>query len=471
MEAPRAASTRGRSSGGSIPVSAAVGALVVSLGAYLGAAPLTDNSFFTHLATGRLILESGIPRSDPYSFTAAGEPWVVQSWLASLVYGLVDRVGGLLGIRVLTALVAAVLALIMWVLTRPARGLVARLAICAVGLAVANTMWSPRPLMFGLVLLGVTLLVAEERLPAPVLLPAFWLWVNVHGSFPFGLLALGCFAVGSRLDGVRRPAELRPLLWALGGTALGVVNPLGPVLLLFPLDLLGRQEILSQIVEWQSPSFSATYGRIYLVAVVLAIGSVVRRPAWRSAVPLVVFLVASLIATRNIAVASIVFVPITARGASGIGRLTGGERSRGAAVVLAAVVVVGSVLVVGRLSEPDLDLGAYPVDAVAWLDEGGLLGPDTRRVHSDVVGNHLELLLGTDAHVFVDDRVDMFPSSVLDDELTLVRGGPEWRTVLDRWEADVVLWKRDAPLDQLLVEDAGWALGYSDQSWVVYRRR
>ena len=68
--------------------------------------------------------------------------------------------------------------------------------------------------MIGLVLLGVTLLVAEERFPAWVLLPVFWLWVNSHGSFPLGLVALACYALGRRLDGERRPPELRALAWA-----------------------------------------------------------------------------------------------------------------------------------------------------------------------------------------------------------------------------------------------------------------
>ena len=71
-----------------------LGAGLAVWGAYIGSAALSDNSFFTHLATGRLILRDGaIPTVDPYTFTARGEPWVVQSWLASLVYAAVERLG------------------------------------------------------------------------------------------------------------------------------------------------------------------------------------------------------------------------------------------------------------------------------------------------------------------------------------------------------------------------------------------
>ena len=471
VDRPRSAPRRRRSPAWAVAPATAVGAVVVALGAYLGAEPLTDNSFFTHLATGRLILADGIPRTDPYSFTAAGEPWVVQSWLASVAYGLADRAAGLVGVRGLVAVTTALVALTMWALTRPARGLVARFGVAVVGLFVGGTIWGPRPLMFGLLLLGVTLLTADRRLPAWVLLPAFWVWVNVHGSFPLGLLVLGCLAVGSRLDGARRPSELRPLAFAAAGTVLGALNPLGPVLLTFPLDLVGRQEVLSEVVEWQSPSFATSYGRAFLVTVGLAVAALVRRPSWRGAVPFVVFLAAALVATRNIPVATLVLVPIMARGAEGIGGLTGERRTRGGAVALVAVAVVGALLVGGRLSEPDLDLRAYPVDAVAWMDEQGLMAPDVRRASPDTVGNYLELVLGDRAEVFVDDRVDMFPADVFDDELTLVRGRGGWRTVLDRWDVDAVLWSRGAVLDQLLAEDDAWRLGYADQSWVVYTRR
>ena len=139
--------------------------------------------------------------------------------------------------------------------------------------------------------------------------------------------------------------------------------------------------------------------------------------------------------------------------------------------MVALVVLLGGFAVLGRLGEPDLDLREYPVDAVAWLDQQGLLGPGTRRVAPDTVGNYLELVLGTRAAVFSDDRVDMFPQSIVDDELTLLRGAPNWQRVLDEWSADVVIWERTGPLSQLLAQDPAWQLAYTDQTWVVYERR
>ena len=444
---------------------------MVVIGGYIGAAPLSDNSFFTHLATGRYILEHGFPSGDIYSFTAPGQRWVIQSWLPSILYATLDRAVGLVGIRVLSSLLAATVAGLIWALTRPARSLVPRLAIAVLGLTLGASMWAPRPLMVGLVLLGVTLMVAEERLPPWVLVPVFWLWVNSHGSFPLGLVALACYALGRRLDGERRPPELRALAWAVGGTALGAVNPLGPSLLTFPLTLLKRQDVLSSVLEWASPSFTTLYARVFLVVAAAGILGLVRRPSWRAAIPLVVFLAAGLVATRNLPVAMLVITPGLARAAAGLGSLDGERRAKAYAVMAAAVIAIGGLAIVHRLGEPDLDLADYPVDAVAWLDAQGRLGPDTRRAAPDIVGNYLELVLGDRAQVFSDDRVDMYPVDVVKDELSLIHASPEWRGVLDRWHIDVVLWQRDSPLVQLLALDPGWRLGYVDENWAVYERR
>ena len=96
---------------------AIIGWFAAFLGAVSGAAALGDNSFFTHLTTGRRILDGHLPSTDPYSFTAYGHPWVIQSWFASLLYGLGDKVGHGMGIRLMVAALSALLAVLLWRLT------------------------------------------------------------------------------------------------------------------------------------------------------------------------------------------------------------------------------------------------------------------------------------------------------------------------------------------------------------------
>ena len=72
-------------------ISTVVGGTFVIWGTVVGLERLHDNSFLTHVATGRLILAHGVPTRDPYTFTALGRPWVVESWLASVLYRGVEN--------------------------------------------------------------------------------------------------------------------------------------------------------------------------------------------------------------------------------------------------------------------------------------------------------------------------------------------------------------------------------------------
>src|SRR5438094_1374491 len=76
---------------------------------------MTDSSFMFadgdtiwHVATGRWILAHGtIPATDPFSFSAAGHPWVTHEWLSEVLMALAYTISGWSGVMVLTAAAAA----------------------------------------------------------------------------------------------------------------------------------------------------------------------------------------------------------------------------------------------------------------------------------------------------------------------------------------------------------------------------
>jgi hypothetical protein len=449
-----------------------VGTVIVLAGLFVGLSPLDDNSFFTHLATGRLILSGhSIPTHDPYSFTAPGHAWVVQSWLASVLYAGAERAAGAAGVVLLVGLSAMALAAIVWVLTRPAEMVTGRLAVAAVVIAVGAGSWVERPLLFGLLALGLTLLAAEGRIDPRWLVPAYWFWTNVHGSFPLGLLALALLATGRRLDGGSPSIELRALRWAVLGTLLGVVGPLGLHVLTFPVELLRRQNVLHDVLEWQAPRFEVAGQRAFLLEIALVIVALTRRPTWRLALPAAIFIPAALLGARNVVVASLVLAPGLALGAAGLGTIRGDERKPVFRVAMVTLVVLGLLASAGRLGGQTVRLRPYPVAAVTWAEQHAALGVDARVVTQDFVGNYLEVRLGTAVRTFIDDRYDMFPTEVVDDYTTLLKAGPGWQDVLRRWSATSVLWERRQPLAELLIVSPAWHVVYSDELYVIAQPR
>ncbi len=447
---------------------AVFGVVIVGAATLAELQPLRDNSFLTHLATGRLILERGsVPSADPYTFTAAGEPWVVQSWLVSVLYAAVERLAGLDGLRVLAGAAAGVVGALGWRLLRPADGLVARLALGVVFVAVGAGLWAERPFMFGLIAFGLTVLAAEGGLDPRWLLPVGWLWVNSHGSFPLGLVYLGVAAIGSRLDGTGGARELRCLRWAGLGMALGAVGPLGLRALWFPVELLQRQDLLRHVVEWQAPSFDSLGQRAFLVQLMAAVVLLARRPSYRGALLTAVFAGAALLGARNLTVASLALLPTMAEALRGVGSLSWSERPRSSPAMFAAVMALAAVLGVARLQQTPLRLSAYPVDVLAYLEEVDVDTREHRMAARELVGNLLTYVYGPDRRVFYDDRFDMFPAEVSEAQLALGAARPSVFSQLAAFDIELITVGRSEPMALVLTKDPAWRILYLDERWLL----
>ena len=444
-------------------------ALVVSIaGLFIGLQPLRDNSFLTHLATGRLILDSGsVPTVDPYSFTAPGEPWTVQSWLASVGYAGAEDLLGLAGIRLLVGLTTAALCYLLWKLTEPAGAAVTRLGLVLPVLLIGFDGWSERPMLFGLVGLAAAHLLADGKGRAWLAVPLFAVWVNTHGSFPLGGVLIGALLVGRWLDREPVRREARVLGWAVLGVLVGGLNPLGPRLITFPIEMLGKTEALKTVKEWQPPIYSELGPQVLVGMAVVAFLLLVRHRSWRSIVPAVLFLGLALTSARNVGPAGIVLLAAMAPALKGIGEDEGREPKPILGLVAVGVTLVAGLAAVSSLQGPDTDLVGYPEEAVIWMEEEGLLTADSRVVSRDFVGNFLEAHSGTDVPVFIDDRYDMFPIDVVHDYSSLNHGDDDWEDILDRWGATAVLWDDDTDLYPLLEDSDRWEVVYRDPTWLV----
>jgi hypothetical protein len=445
----------------------AFGALVGAVGFLAGSSALADNSFLTHLATGRLIWSgAGFPHEDPYSFTAVGEPWVVQSWFASVIFGAVDDLWGLAGLRILFGILIGTTLVGCWSLTRPAGALVRRVGAIVPVLVLAVEGWDERPYVFAFGVLVVALLASEGRIDPRWLVPAGWLWVNTHGSWPLGILAVGSLWAGARFDRGSGGAEWRSALWLGGGMVAGIANPYTFRLLAFPATAISRRDVFRDIKEWQAPTFDNTAQYAFILVLLLAVVAVTRRPRWRAVVPLVVFVPLALTSARNLDVAALVLLPGIAAGLAGAEREP--DRLRLPALPLAAA--AAALLVVGVLRvgpSDDFNDAPYPVAATDWLEDHGVAPTDGRVIAREYVGNYFEARYGTDAEVFVDDRFELFPLEVLRDARTLSSGGPGWGDVLERYDADAIVWEVRSPLGELLALAEGWRITYEDEKWLV----
>jgi hypothetical protein len=439
-----------------------------------GAAQINDNSMFLHMRTGFGIVATGsIPRSDPYSITAHGHGWVVQSWLAEWTYGWLNR---LLDTRLVVleqAILMSVIAVLVGRLARAGTPL-RTAAATGISLGIGALWWSQRPLLFGLLGFALMVLVVERRRSPWWLVPIVWIWVNTHGSFPLGLAWLGAVAVGTMVaDRAWRVPQLSYLGTFVIGLVAACVNPLGPRLVAFPVTVESKRKVFAAVAEWMSPNFQSLLGLFTLVFLVIALVVLFRHPpAWPDIVPLLGFTALGLIALRNLPVLAIVAAPIMGRALRPAGEAPERHESDGLnlffGLALALAFLLTAVTIFGR---DGISRKGYPVAAIAYMEREGLMAPSHLVAEQDIVGCFLILERGTRARVFIDDRVDMYPVAVSNDYSTLLQGFPGALSVLDARNIDVVLWEKGQPLEGLLEASGRWNLRRTAGRYQVWVRR
>jgi len=179
-----------------------------------------------------------------------------------------------------------------------------------------------------------------------------------------------------------------------------------------------------------------------------------------------VFAGAALLAQRNVVMAVPVLVPAIATTLPRFGSLTHRTRPAGGLVLSGLGAALVALVVVSGLAAPPLALGGYPTRPLAFLGRS-----DVRLVAQDFTGNLLEALDGRRADVFMDDRVDMFPSGVVEDYRVLSSGDVGWDAVLDEYDATAVAWRRSDPLGSIVAADPRWRVAFSDDRWMLAVRR
>jgi hypothetical protein len=455
----------------------------VAAGVWQGLAPLHDNSFMWHLRTGRYMLDEGtLPRGDLYSFSEPGIHWVLQSWLAELLYGVVDRIGGSFGLQILGGIVGGLVGgLLFWIAQRGTRDRIRAALIGAAAFAAMMNVWSPRPLMLGLLAMLVVVITVEYpssvvgRHPYITLPFTMWLWINVHGSWVVGFGYLALHLLGRAWEGTPpREGHERTLLRAsFLSAAVVFVNPYFLDLVLFPVRLMTRGEVLKDVAEWQSPDFGGVGGMLFgvwlaVTIVVLASARATMRPGRRDILIAVVFSLLGLYATRNIGLVVIATLPIVARYAAP-SEPRPDERRPGNRLFVAAGFALIAFMFVNTGGAPHWELENYPV--AAWDDvreEQHLEG--RRLLTTDAWAAYVILRSWPDQTVFFDDRYDMYSVQLNEQFSDVMKVRPNWQQVLDDHEIEVIMWGAEDPLSQVLAKTEGWTQTYSDDRSVVFVR-
>ncbi|HZU73365.1 MAG TPA: hypothetical protein VE990_11410 [Acidimicrobiales bacterium] len=432
-----------------------------------------------HLAAGQWMLSHhAVIRSDTFSYTVHGRPWVAEEWGFEFLLAWMVRTFGPVSFWLLSsgACIAALLVSVVRWRKLGARWLwVAVLAILAGGpLAIGE---APRPQSLSYLFFALELLVltqARRNIRWLLCLPPLLLvWANVHGSFLAGLAVLGLELVLARWPFSKgRLVVSSPLPLRAAGVTFGVavlstlVNPHGPGLLSYAYHVSSSGQLSALITEWQSPDFhSAVLILLILVPAAAVLASLALSDARLEVFDLVLWgglLLATLHAQRFIPYAAMAWGGLAAR-MPALRR----ETIKPSLLVWPIAALACFVFVAGPhppagAPERGGDSG-MPVAATAYLQQ------HPGRVFSSYWYN--DYLIHAGIPVFVDGRTDLyFGTPVLSEYEKLASVSQDPDILLNRWKVQYVLWTKGSALSVFLSHDHAWRQVFQAGSSVVFQR-
>ena len=467
-----------------------------------------------HWQTGRWMIEHhAIMRTDLFSHTRPGAPFVTKEWLSEVLFAAAGNRLGWNGVVLVAALViATTLALLHRQLLAEGSDTLLSTALVVLAAWACSIHWLARPHLFTLlfvVVFGWQLRwFDQERVSRRQLflglVPLMVLWTNLHGGFLAGLTLIGIHFVGNILRAVIGDASSRHIL-RRRITTLGILgvacalatllNPNGWKLHQHLLSFLWNPSQSYFTSEWNSANFhfGGMRGFALQLLVLGFILVVVRRPWATTDLLLMAFwLYSALNAMRNVPIFALIATPILAehlsaawqsvrdspwsrrfrRVSNDVGALNHAAGGNGlVAVVIAAMLLIMAkpMTVGGRpIMETEIWPNRFPVATVDYLRSH----PETvlgEMFNEDGWGGYLILYL-PERKVFMDGRDDFYDQALLHDFTDVSHLTPAWEKVLEKHHVRWTILPAQHPLNRILELRPDWQLIFSNQVALVFSR-
>ena len=465
---------------------------------FFASRPLDDGDFWWHLKTGQYIVDNGvIPRSDFFSFTNYGKPWVAHEWLSEVVFYLGYSWFGY-GFLIFTFAVLAVLA--FWLVTRQ---LDSHPFIFAP--AVLLGIWSilptigVRPRVFTLLLSAIYLALldsfrrSEKSRHIWLTVPLMAVWVNLHGGFLMGLVLIGLGIAGLLLDTLVEKQSvkgiwkrLRTLSLVLVSCAVaGLLNPHGWKIYLFPFEIFLSPVQQQSVRDWLSPNFHQAELFPLIALILLTIACLAlspKRPRPSEVILFVLTLFMTLKSNRHMAILALVAVPLVVRylqhwisslaSTAAVTPRPNATFSKATVFVAIALLLPLFVFVPKLAGEvygpPKQNVVRVPIKAVDYMKQHGIGGPTF--TEANMWGGYLIWAVPSNP-VYIDGRIDMYGDQFVREFINICNGTVAWEEPFARHQVQNVMTRPKSHLARSLQESPEWHQLYEDEMAVVFSRR
>jgi hypothetical protein len=203
-----------------------------------------DPGTLWHVRVGELVLQNGIMRTDPFTFTFAGQTWIPQQWGGEVLMALAHGIGGLDTLLLgFSLLIATTFTLVFRLLRIGGMGLPLAGTLAGFAMVAAGFHFYIRPhlatIAFSAILMAVLVAFDRGRIPLKALIwlaPLHVAWTNIHGGMLGGVATLGLAALGwGTLFLLKKDPPLKS--WRSVGALAAIVLLCGLAMFVNPIGL------------------------------------------------------------------------------------------------------------------------------------------------------------------------------------------------------------------------------------------
>lgn len=471
--------------------------VIIGLGFIMPATkPVMDPDIWWHIRAGELIVKNlSVPRTDLFSFTSMGQPWVLSSWLSEVIFYGIFRWFKYFGLILTVSVCISTTFLGIFLLARRkvASDMMRIVVVIVCGLGTW-LFWSPRPHLFTFMLLPAMLLLLERPLNKRklwLLVPLFWAWSNLHAAWIYGFAIMTIILLEAVIEAMQTGQKSEvvglTLIYVCSFLAM-FAGPTPLTRLSAPLGYPGNVIPVHIIQEFKSPNFG-NWQMFPFEALVLGLGSLLyfgRRPMRVSEwFVLLVALHYALKHGRHVPLFAIVAAPIVAMQLQGVLERLNKEKKEAdvkreisehwlvSLALLAMIPVVFFSLALPRKINDEAHMVPgyiYPLGAASFLQNQPRIG-EGRLLNPYNWGGYLIFRLYPKYLVSMDGRADVHKIEWLQYLDALENLSPNWERYLKRYNPDVIVWSPQMPLAIILRSEPDWRIVYEDKTAVVFVRR
>ncbi len=443
-----------------------------------------------HLAAGDYILAHGIPKTDPWSFTAGDTPWYNLAWGWDVLLSLgISHLGMFLTRSIIILIPAFAMALLVRNLIRRGNASeeVVILTILAAGMGL-NDFISARPQTLAYLFIILFHSVLHEsrgsgRYGTLMILPMLTvLWVNLHGSILVGITLLGAYGLEAIVK--KEWVWLKRLL-AISFTcvAAAMLNPYGWHVI--PAILHTMTTVTRHYInEWQPFHLDGSAASFWMLLFFFLTNFKDEGVSFADRVITFIWLLAALLSGRNISIFIIVAAPYLVyhmhQLAYRFSRVTRAKPRvpeyppRTVMAVATTSVFVSFCLLFTPVAyllktHEEMNYRVRVADSVAFITSHY---PQKRFLNAYELGSYLIYESKGVLPVFIDDRAETaYPEQVITDYFHFMLAKPGWEHVLSTYRIDgIILPVADAWKDFIRVHklDKIGEIAFTGEDTMVY---